>query len=135
MRRWVCLLLLLVWLPTASCMRGSDAAPVEGDEYSSPVVEADYGFDSAEQLREHYSKHGHEFGVTNQDDYLRLAKALRDAPVSDTVLEIIRADTVRTRYDRSTGNFIAFASDGTIITFFRPGDGERYFRRQATRPR
>lgn len=135
MRRWVCLLLLLVWLPTASCMRASQATVDERTEYSSQEVEADYGFSSYEELREHYSKHGNEFGSITQDEYLRRAKALRDAPVGGNVLQIIRSDGRRTRFDRDTGNFLVFVSDGTIITFFRPSDGERYFNRQATRPR
>ena len=49
------------------------------------------------------------------------------------VLEIRRQDGVVSRFDRSTGSFIAVNADGTIRTFFRPKDGERYFRRQATR--
>ena len=40
---------------------------------------------------------------------------------------------VLARYDRETGAFIAFNPDGVIRTFFRPNDGERYFRRQAER--
>lgn len=136
MRRWIALLLvLLVWLPTSACSRGGDAIFVDNEEYSSQEVEQDYGFSSYEELREHYSKHGNEFGSITQDEYLRRAKALRDAPVGGNVLQIIRSDGRRTRFDRDTGNFLVFVSDGTIITFFRPSDGERYFNRQATRPR
>lgn len=135
MRKWICLLLLLVWLPSASCTPTAEAPLSETTEFSAQETEVDYGFANYEQLRSHYSKHGHEFGAISETEYLNLAKALRDAPVSDTVIQLIRADTVRTRFDRSTGNFIAFGSDRTIITFFRPNDGERYFERQATRPR
>jgi pyocin large subunit-like protein len=39
---------------------------------------------------------------------------------------------VISRFDKATGSFIAFNADGTIRTFFRPVDGENYFRRQAT---
>lgn len=135
-RRWIALLLvLLVWLPTAACSREGGATFVDNEEYSSQEVDADYGFSSYEELREHYSKHGNEFGSITQDEYLRRAKALRDAPVGGNVLQIIRSDGRRTRFDRDTGNFLVFVSDGTIITFFRPSDGERYFNRQATRPR
>ena len=49
-------------------------------------------------------------------------------------LEAVRRDGVATRFDRDTGAFIAFNTDGTIRTFFKPNDGERYFRRQAERP-
>ena len=37
------------------------------------------------------------------------------------------------RYDRQTGAFVAFNRNGTIRTFFKPNDGERYYRCQAER--
>jgi len=47
--------------------------------------------------------------------------------------ELRRPDGTTSRFDRSSGAFIAFNSDGTIRTFFKPNDGEAYFRRQARR--
>ena len=49
------------------------------------------------------------------------------------ILEIERADGVISRFDRSSGSFVAFNKDLVIRTFFRPNDGEAYFRRQARR--
>jgi pyocin large subunit-like protein len=46
---------------------------------------------------------------------------------------MVRSDGVISRFDRSSGDFVAFDQDGTLRTFFRPVDGERYFMRQATR--
>ena len=43
------------------------------------------------------------------------------------------ADGVVTRFDRQTGAFIAYNPNGVIRTFFKPNDGERYYRRQAER--
>ena len=60
-------------------------------------------------------------------------KALRDAPLSRTVLELKRSDGVISRFDKSGGGFVAFHKDKTIRTYFRPNDGESYFRRQARR--
>jgi pyocin large subunit-like protein len=37
------------------------------------------------------------------------------------------------RFDRGSGGFVAFDADGIIRTYFRPNDGEAYFRRQARR--
>jgi pyocin large subunit-like protein len=90
-------------------------------------------FVNAQRLDEHYEKHGSEFGRISKQDYLRQAQLLRDASVGGPVLETVRADRVATRYDRQTGAFIAFNPDGTIRTFFKPNDGERYYRRQAER--
>ena len=65
--------------------------------------------------------------------YLRLAQLLRDRPKGSDVLEFVRNDAVTCKFDRATGAFIAYDSDGTIRTFFRPTDGEAYFERQKYR--
>ncbi|MBM3647450.1 MAG: hypothetical protein FJX11_06615 [Alphaproteobacteria bacterium] len=91
------------------------------------------GFADQRRLDEHYEKHGAEFGRITKQDYLRQAQLLRDAKVGGPVLEAVRRDGVITRYDRDTGAFIAFNPNGVIRTFFKPNDGERYWRRQAER--
>jgi len=94
---------------------------------------ANIGFVDERRLNEHYAKHGAEFGNITKQDYLRQAQLLRDAAVGGPVLQTVRADGVTTRFDRQTGAFIAFNPNGTIRTFFKPNDGERYYRRQAER--
>jgi hypothetical protein len=91
------------------------------------------GFASEKRLDEHYEKHGAEFGNITRQDYLRQAQLLRDTTVGGPVLQTVRDDGVTTRFDRQTGAFIAFNPNGTIRTFFKPRDGERYFRRQSER--
>ena len=91
------------------------------------------GFADQRRLDEHYAKHGAEFGRITKQDYLRQAQLLRDTKAVDPVLEAVRRDGVITRYDRQTGAFIAFNPNGVIRTFFKPNDGERYWRRQAER--
>lgn len=103
---------------------------------STPVRSAigiSIGFRSQRQLEEHVEKHGSEFGTESADAYLQLAQALRDTVPGATILEVRRADGVVTRFDRTSGAFLAFNPDGTIRTFFKPNDGEQYFRRQARR--
>jgi pyocin large subunit-like protein len=91
------------------------------------------GFRSKKQFDEHFEKHGAEFGKITQQEYLRLAQELRDAPKGGPILETVRTDGVITRFDKRKGYFGAFNPDRTIRTFFVPNDGERYFRRQAQR--
>lgn len=98
------------------------------------LLAASPGFRSARQFDEHFHKHGSEFGHITQDQYLRLAQALRDAPVGGPILEAIKPGGVISRFDRNKGYFGAYNFDRTIRTFFIPNDGERYFHRQAKRP-
>ena len=91
------------------------------------------GFSSRDRLEDHFRKHGAEFGDITRQEYVRQAQALRDAPAGGPVLEAVRRDGVITRFDRRSGAFLAFNPDGIIRTYFRPNDGERYFRRQLER--
>jgi len=92
------------------------------------------GFRSRRQFDEHFAKHGAEFGRVTPEQYLALAQELRDAPAGGPILEIVKPDRIITRFDRRSGAFGAYNPDRTIRTFFKPNDGERYFRRQASRP-
>ena len=91
------------------------------------------GFADQHRLDEHYEKHGAEFGNISKQDYLHQAQLLRDAKVGESILQTVRRDGVVTRFDRQTGAFIAYNPNGVIRTFFKPNDGERYWRRQAER--
>ena len=84
-------------------------------------------------MEDHFEKHGSEFGRITIDEYVAKAQALRDAPVGGTIVERVRGDGFVTRFDRKTGAFGAYNADRTIRTFFRPDDGEAYFKRQAER--
>jgi pyocin large subunit-like protein len=103
-------------------------APAQARSWGAGV-----GFADQRRLDEHFDKHGAEFGRITKQDYLRQAQLLRDAKVGGPVLEAMRRDGVITRFDQQTGAFIAFNANGVIRTFFKPNDGERYWRRQAER--
>lgn len=98
------------------------------------LLAAGPGFTSPRSLDEHFTKHGNEFGKITKAQYLEMAQELRDAKVGGDVLEAKRADGVITRFHKKKGWFLAFNRNGRIRTFFVPNDGERYFRRQASRP-
>lgn len=91
------------------------------------------GFTSRRHFEEHYQKHGSEFGNVSPQQYLCLAQDLRDARPGGPILQDVREDGVKTRFDRRHGYFGAYNRDGTIRTFFIPVAGESYFRRQARR--
>ena len=115
--------------------RNAPVAEARNPSSSSGGWGASVGFADGRRLEEHYEKHGAEFGRITKQDYLRQAQLLRDAKVGGPILETVRSDGVTTRFDKQTGAFIAFNPSGVIRTFFKPNDGERYYRRQAERGR
>ena len=116
--------------PTPSSAPAPTAAPTAAPAPSTSSV----GFRSTARLIEHYEKHGREFGAISQAEYLQRAQQLRDAPVGGDIVEVVRqSDGIISRFDRGSGAFLAADPDGTIRTFFKPNDGEAYFRRQLRR--
>ncbi len=95
------------------------------------AVDTSIGFRSAGKLHDHYVKHGREFGSITEAQYLTMAQILRDAPLSTSVVEATQPGGTLSRFDRDSGAFMAFDTDLTIRTFFKPHDGEAYFRRAA----
>jgi pyocin large subunit-like protein len=100
---------------------------------ASEARRATIGFRSQRRLDEHYIKHGAEFGNISKAEYLRRAQALRDASLSNQVIEVRQRRGNFARFDRRTGSFLAYEEDLIILTYFRPDDGEAYFRRAASR--
>lgn len=119
--------------PSPTGVRATSRDSRSASSSAPQPVRTGIGFHSREQLDAHFAKHGREFGQVTRQEYLREAQLLRDAPVGGDIEEIERPDGTISRYDRGSGAFIAFDADGTIRTFFKPNDGEAYFRRQALR--
>ena len=140
------LVALLAWgvvrsLPRPAAVGSPPAPPAAASEPprsgapDSRILHPELGFRDPALLAEHFRKHGAEFGGATKIEYLRLAQLLRDRAAGGPVREGVRQDGVVTRFDRQTGAFLALDPDGTIRTFFRPNDGERYFDRQLRRGR
>ena len=140
-KRYGAAALLILACLTVAC--GSPQAPptqvqkakpaVEGSAPPSHINRPDVGFASRQKMVDHYRKHGREFGAITMELYLRKAQELRDRPAGGAILESVRPDGVVTRFDRESGEFVAFNRDGVIRTYFRPADGEAYYRRQLGR--
>ena len=132
------LLILLIGIATLGCRStATRTRTIETAIQRQPAetvrLRSDIGFRTRRNLEEHFQKHGREFGSISQSEYLRQAQTLRDSPSGGDILEAVREDGTTTRFDRKTGDFIAFNEDFTIRTYFRPNDGERYFQRQLKR--
>lgn len=133
-------ILALSFAESCSCRHALPAhnASAAGDSRNSATPPArneagSIGFASRTKLVEHFEKHGREFGSITIDQFLRMAQELRDRPADSSVVEAVRSDGVITRFDRASGAVLAFNPDRTIRTFFKPNDGEAYFRRQLKR--
>lgn len=130
----------LLWMAALSC-RSAPAVgrPVSGQTAQpvavapAPVGRSEIKFRSDQILARHFEKHGAEFEGYSKADYLEAAQRLRDVVAGGDILELKRPDGTFSRFDRRSRAFVTFDSDGTIRTFFRPNDGEAYFRRQARR--
>lgn len=136
MRSFLLALICLVLGTWALCSPRQGPPPTEepAAETTPTPPTANRGFRGAAQLADHFARHGADVGASTPEAYVARAQALRDATVGGDVLEIVRPmDGVISRFDRQSGVFGAYDPDGTIRTFFKPEDGEAYFRRQAKR--
>lgn len=138
---------LIALVLLAGACRQASSAPTQNQVKPTPAskssanIRTEIGFASEQKLLDHYKKHGSEFGSMRKEDYrpispldyLRQAQELRDRQPDASVLEAVRSDGVITRFDKTTGAFLAFNADGIIRTYFKPNDGEAYFRRQSKR--
>jgi hypothetical protein len=121
--------------------REAGLGPAPGQMHSAITEEARFpnirhpkiGFATQQKFLEHYDKHGREFGRVSSREYLLMAQDLRDGRAGQGVLEFTRRDGVVTRFDHKSGAFLAFNRNLTIRTFFKPNDGEAYFKRQQSR--
>ena len=118
--------------PRASASLAPSAAKAEASNRADPGLRR-IGFASRRGLESHWQKHGAEFGSPSLEAYLAMAQDLRDAALSSRVIEAPQSNGSYARFDRSSGAFLAFNRDLTIRTFFRPDDGESYFRRAVNR--
>ncbi|HOD36940.1 MAG TPA: hypothetical protein PLR20_14245 [Syntrophales bacterium] len=129
----------LLFLVCACTSPSQELVPSQGKEKTAALSDKQeaakpgIGFASRQKWIDHYQKHGREFGSISREQYLRKAQELRDRPAGGDILEHERNDGVITRFDRASGDFIAYNANGVIRTYFRPNDGEAYFRRQTLR--
>lgn len=133
---------LVLWLVESRGGRSAPGVPPpppvaatsgQGTSPGPAVTHPEIGFRDLSHLAEHFQKHGAEFGGISESEYLVRAQTLRDRPAGGNIREAVRRDGVITRFDRGSGDFLAFDPDLKIRTFFRPNDGEAYFDRQLKR--
>ena len=87
-----------------------------------------YNFADKDSLTKHFEKHGHEFGYTSAEEYLKGANDVINNPSALHKIEAEDGDDCY--YLQSTNEIVFVSSDGVIRTYFKPDDGVSYFNRQ-----
>lgn len=76
------------------------------------------GFASDKLLKKHVNKHAHEFGITNEADYVAKAKNFIKQPCSDKIDGYATKDGEVVRFNRETGEYGKGTPGGNIKTYF-----------------
>ncbi|MEP6672063.1 MAG: hypothetical protein ABJF10_23065 [Chthoniobacter sp.] len=114
----------------------SSPAPVfttAGHPASTSANAARQTWGRPETLPDHFARHGADFLARDADDYAAQATAfLQHAKAAGLPAKRDHDGSLRI-YERATGTFAAYNSDGTTKTFFKPGS-DSYFDRQPGTP-
>lgn len=90
-------------------------------------------FETPEKMQKHYDKHIDKYGNISISEYIALANELVNAKDTDGIERIVRSDESTAIYRFSTNDFLVITKDGYIRTFFKPDDGEAYWREEHER--
>ena len=99
-------------------------------EWKASLVENEQdprGFESEKALQKHLKKHLGEFDGISKKEYVARAKKLRAASLSDKIEKVERSDGSISKYNKDTNEFLVINKNGTIRTYFKPADGEKYW--------
>jgi hypothetical protein len=83
-----------------------------------------------ETLIDHYRRHGADFEAKSAREYARMAHDFYVKAQEEKFPKKIASDGTIRIYDRKTNTFGAYNPDGTTKTFFKPKNGEKYWKRQ-----
>jgi pyocin large subunit-like protein len=78
------------------------------------------GFESIEQRKLHFRKHGDDFRASNPDDYEQMADIFLAGDKREGVYECARACGAIIRYDPSSEAFGVLDANAFIRTYFKP---------------
>jgi hypothetical protein len=84
-------------------------------------------------LRDHFNRHGGDFGAKSPDDYAAQAWRFRERAAAERLPMKLDIDGTVRVFDQKTRAFASFNRDGTTKTYFRP-DSPGYWQRQPGRP-
>jgi RHS repeat-associated protein len=97
---------------------------------AAKVTEPLFRFASEELLREHFERHGAEFGAKTTAQYLRAAVRFVMSSGERGTVSFTRANGDRIIYRVATNEFAVTTPANIIRTYFSPSSGAAYFARQ-----
>lgn len=131
---WLALIVFIIaGLYSAATGRSSGGQQAAGEERQAQgsrgeEQEIQYTFRSAEQMEDHFERHGIEMGYPDEQAYLEGANRVIASPEALHKLEAEDGDDVY--YLEETNEFVIVSSRGYIRTYFEPEDGIDYYNRQ-----
>lgn len=78
------------------------------------------GFESVEQLKLHFRKHGDDFRASNANEYEQMADDFLGGDKQEGVHECVRRCGARLRYDPSSEAYGVLDGQAIIRTYFKP---------------
>lgn len=93
-----------------------------------PSEPQQYSFRSDSLLKQHYEKHGSEFGYSDAQEYVDGANAVINSPYAMHKKE--KDDNDDIYYLRDTNEYVVVSTDGYLRTYFKPDDGISYYNRK-----
>jgi len=86
-------------------------------------------FVSENLFEKHWDKHQNEYAGLTKNAYLEMAREVLSAKLEARELEeFVREDGSIARYRFSTNDFVVGTKNGEIRTFFKPRNGDEYWK-------
>jgi uncharacterized protein RhaS with RHS repeats len=89
-----------------------------GDPKEAAASEAKFGGEA--QLKDHFDRHGGDFGAKDAGDYQSKAAGFLTGAPKDGVQQATRKNGDVVRFDPKTNDFGVIKKDGTIKTYYKP---------------
>lgn len=115
---------------------GTDDGDNDGDDPGGLIEpenpnDAPKSWGDPKTLKNHFERHGKDFGATSPKDYAEKADKFYTRAQDENLPMMKSEDGVIRTYDPQTNTFGAYNPDGTTKTFFKPdGEGTKYFEKQ-----
>jgi hypothetical protein len=121
------------WTPEKARLSSHAKSPSAERPTTAPAPPVRGTWGNLASLRDHFDRHGGDFGARTPEDYARMAWEYLKRARAVGLPAKVDEDGVLRVFDPKTRSFAAYNRNGTTKTFFKP-DSRDYFERQPGRP-